>query len=265
MHRYSWLFLILQMLFAPLSVLAGAASSLPITSERIQLMLNQGSSYVKAGPNCYSSVLFASGFIDDWALVDDGLDKVLASSGCKELESISEVQPGDIFTIEGFAARYTNLRTHTGLFVSSTEIFAKMGNAPQNMTAIENAKNNINLYMSSGASNRCRKNAFNSKFKSTCLEDSLFPNYYRCDFKALRNEIENSSVALVWRELSTVRKKLAAATLSPISDADIVQIQSSLQKMHISLPAEESSEIVAIVIGFLEDAKTQADLLIKTP
>lgn len=265
MHRYSWLFLILQMLFAPLSVLAGAGSSLPITSERIQLMLNQGSSYVKAGPNCYSSVLFASGFIDDWALVDDGLDKVLASSGCKELESISEVQPGDIFTIEGFAARYTNSRIHTGLFVSSTEIFAKMGNAPHNMTSIENAKNNISIYMSSGASKGCRKNAFNAKFKSKCIEDSLFPVYYRCDFKALRNGIEKSSAGLVWRELLTVRKKLAAATLSPNSEADIVQIQNSLQQVHISLPADDSSEIMAVVKGFLEDAKTQADLLIKNP
>jgi hypothetical protein len=247
-----------------LAIFYQVSSIAQLTNDRIDLLLEQSDKYKSDGPNCYSTTLFAAGVIDDWVTVDNGLAKILTSKYCTEIKNIENVQKGDLLSIEGFDARYSGFRSHAALFVSPNEVFAKMGSSKTVVTSIENARKNIMVYMYRSSS-ECKKNALNPKYRSQCLERSLFPIYYRCKFEDFTKDINLSEYSQVWLELTNVRIHLEELILMNKRQLSINEYSSERLKLeqleNVLKDLSSNQGFNEIIEGFITDTVTQLDLI----
>ncbi|WP_374074612.1 hypothetical protein [Bdellovibrio bacteriovorus] len=173
--------------------LSSFASSGSIDEARIQSMLGLSSSYKQDGPNCFASVFFAKGLINDASYVgSDFTESLLASPFCRLLTSAKELESGDLVFL-GNKSDKLGQWTHAILFLGADKVFAKMGFMKDDPTQIVSLLENVKWYVSQ--------------------DSSLRPSYFRCDTEAFHSSIEQSDLAMTWKTLLILRKKIFAETL----------------------------------------------------
>lgn len=165
--------------------------------------------YFSSGPNCFSSVLYAGGLLDDFSYIGSEIMQFIFDSPfCKEIP-ISERKTGDITTVEGFEFRYHSYLAHTAIFSSNETAFSKMGHEPDDVIKNANYLENIGAYYKDKS---CLEYAYDSSRRGDYCTYSVL---YRCDFDKFLNELGNSKAMSSYKKIVKIRKKLLVAATSP--------------------------------------------------
>lgn len=221
--------------------LSSFASSDGIDEARIQSMLGLSSSYKQDGPNCFASVLFAKGLIDDAAYVgSDFTESLLASPFCRSLTSSKELESGDLVFL-GSKSDKLGRWTHAILFLGADKVFAKMGFMKDDPTQIVSIRENIQWYVSQ--------------------DKSLKPSYFRCDLEELRSSIEQSDLAITWKTLLSLRKKIFAETLRESKENHEIVLENLNALEETVIKSQASAHVRKSISALINNTREQLHLI----
>jgi hypothetical protein len=160
-----------------------------IQQGRIENLLNLSEQYRHDGANCFASVVYASGLIDDSAYIASGFyEAAVRTPYCQKLPSFGALQKGDVVVLGSPHDQDTGLWMHALLVLGDGKAFAKMGYKKEDKTIVTSLQENINFYRDQDSAIRASE--------------------YRCDFVGLRQAIEQSDLRNAWDSLLRIRQQL---------------------------------------------------------
>lgn len=160
-----------------------------IQQGRLEDLLNLSEQYQHDGANCFASVVYVSGLIDDAAYISSGFyEAAVRTPYCQKLASQKDLKKGDVVVLGSPRDQDTGLWMHALLVLGDGNAFAKMGYKKEDKTIVTNMQKNIKFYRD---------------------QDSLIRSTeFRCDFPGLRAAIEQSDLKDSWRMLLGLRIQL---------------------------------------------------------
>lgn len=253
------------LLFLFFTSLSAAGKTGQIELGRVEDLLNLSGSFKQDGPNCFASVAYASGFIDDAAYVDSGLfQAALETPYCQTLKTSTDLRVGDFVLLGGSPTKGGDRWEHAILYMGVGQVFAKMGFKKEEAASVVAMTENIQWYLQQIRTPQgriCAASFLDERKRAMCERHSLFPSYFRCDWKALRNELENSTFASLWAEILKIRQQLFKDTLQESPERHDA-IKDRLD--HLEQQVLNSSEVKAlknIVLATIHDTREQVHLM----
>jgi len=181
--------LLLSLILAVLSFSFHFKAEAGVLPARVQSLLSLSDKYLHDGANCFASVAYVSGLIDDASYLNSMFYESMTSTPyCRQIPKQEPLQKGDFIVIGGPGQQVEGKWIHALLVMGQGKGFSKMGYKKEDKTVVTDLQKNI---------------------KSFLVQDpSLRFTMYRCDFQKLRSVIEASDLAPVWQELLVIRQQL---------------------------------------------------------
>lgn len=213
-----------------------------VQSGRINSLLSLSEKYRHDGANCFASVVFASGLIDDASYISSEFFEALtATPYCKKISSDRPLKSGDFIVIGESKHNEGGRWIHTVLALDGGNGFAKMGYKKDDKTVVTDLQKNVLWYLQQ--------------------DPSMKTNQFNCDFKGLRMMIEHSDLAASWDELLLIRKQLfAELTLEVLPKHDVVVQKLDRLEAEIS-KSKAHKQLLEIVRSLLASTRDQLQLM----
>ncbi|MFM6929112.1 MAG: hypothetical protein ACKOX6_11650 [Bdellovibrio sp.] len=181
--------------------------------------------YRHDGANCFGSVAFSNGLIDDASYISSDFFEALTTTPyCQRVRSEKLLKRGDFIVIgdskhNDGAGRWI----HVLLTLDNGKGFAKMGYKKEDKTIVTDRQKNVLWYLHQDPS-------------MTALQ-------FRCDFHGLRMAIERSDLAAPWGDLLSIRRDLFAELTHDslkkhdaiVAKLDAIEFEISNSKAHRQL------------------------------
>lgn len=156
---------------------------------RIEKLLSLSEQYHHDGANCFASVVYASGLIDDAAYISsDFYEAAVRTPYCQQLPSQKALMKGDIVVLGSPNDREEGLWMHALLVLGEGNAFAKMGYRKEDKTIVTNLESNIKFYRDQ--------------------DPQIKSSKFRCNLPALRMALELSDLKEPWEMLLIIRGEL---------------------------------------------------------
>jgi len=198
---------------------------------RVQSLLSLSDKYLHDGANCFASVAYVSGLIDDASYLNSMFYESMTSTPyCRQISKQEQLQKGDFIVIGGPGQQVEGKWIHALLVMAPGKGFAKMGYKKEDKTVVTDLQKNI---------------------KSFLVQDpSLSSAMYRCDFQKLRSAIEASDLASVWQDLLVIRQQL----FSELVQKDLrnhAMIVASLDRIEQKIAQSKSRRLIVDIMKSL--------------
>ncbi|MGE5084959.1 MAG: hypothetical protein ACM3MG_01565 [Bacillota bacterium] len=208
---------------------------------RINALLNLSGQYRQDGANCFASVAFSSGLIDDASYVTSGFFEALtATPYCQNISSEKVLKKGDFIVIGDSKHNDVGRWIHTLLALEHGQGFAKMGYKKEDKTMVTDLRKNVLWYLSQ--------------------DPSMKTTQFRCDFSGLRMAIEQSDLVTSWNDLLSIRKDLfAELTHEAVRNHDAIVLKLDHIETTIS-HSKAPQQLKEVVRNLLFSAREQLQL-----
>ncbi|WII73942.1 hypothetical protein QJS83_08640 [Bdellovibrio sp. 22V] len=228
--------------------LQAVADPRAVDSSRVEYLQKISSLYQYDGPNCFASVAYASGFLDEASYLDSSVyEAVLKAPECAQLSSENELREGDFILIGGMETQDQAKWGHAILYLGAGQVFAKMGFRKEEPTSIVSLHENIRWYITQDTFVQGKRAAY--------------PSYFRCDWQGIKTRVASSSLAAAWKELQDIRKKIFAETYMQKSD-DHESESARLEKLEeVVKGSTEPAFIKNLLLALINNTRDQIHLL----
>lgn len=209
---------------------------------RMEALLALSDQYRHDGANCFASVAFSSGLIDDAAYISSNFfEALIATPYCQKISSEKLLKKGDFVVIGESKHNDVGRWIHTLLALDDGKGFAKMGYKKEDKTIVTDLHKNVLWYLHQ--------------------DSSMKTSQFRCDFDGLRRTIEHSDLAAVWSDLLLIRKQLfAELTHEGLSNHEAMAAKLDLIEANIS-KSKNHQQLKEVVRGLLASTRDQLHLL----